>query len=203
MSNLLLRDKARPYIAPQFASLFWSGRPAIPWEIADIINIVLAEHNIQSIGVTGSLHPSIAAAIGYGAPDRHINAFAFKSAWDDGIGWNNVIDDSPGMEDTHPAANQYLPSHLLLWDGATPFFRSEAIFADLPFSHSLVGLDLKHLDTREYRLMLLGFMAEHEGPHDLMKWLDDHHYLLVDYHGNTHVPEGPGSLAYRLVVATR
>jgi hypothetical protein len=81
MIDLLMREKKRPYIAPSFASLFASGRPALPWEIADTINIMLANHQIESIGVTGSLCPSVLTAIGYGAPERKINAFAYYSQW--------------------------------------------------------------------------------------------------------------------------
>src|SRR5205807_8826741 len=81
MTDLLMRDKKRPYIAPRFASLFGSGRPALPWVIADTINIVLADHQIEGVGVTGSLCPSVLTAIGYGAPDRAINAFVFHSRW--------------------------------------------------------------------------------------------------------------------------
>lgn len=195
----------RPWIGPQFASLFCWGRPPIPWDIADKLSMLLKEHAIANIGVSGSLSPSILTAVAFDAPDRHINTFAFVSMWNEAAGWDYVIEDSPGMEETHPWATYYLPAtnkRLHFCEGATPFFASEALFVDLPFSHRAMHLKLNSLRDN-YKLVLLGFLEGHDGPMDLLEWVGRNGYSTDEVVASIENAETGQSLHYRLVSATK
>ena len=76
----------RHWIGPRYASLFSWGRPPLPWDLADLIHGELAAHQVSSVGVTGSICPSVLTAFGYDAPEREINIFANHSRRDDGMG---------------------------------------------------------------------------------------------------------------------
>ena len=194
----------RPYIGAQYTSLFYSGRPALPWDIADVISVILAEADIDElgVGVTGSLCPSVLTTLAYDAPERKVNAFAFTSAWSKGVGWNSVIEDSPGMEEEVPWANMHLPSkNIHFWDGATPFFHSEALFIDLPFSHRCVGLNIKSLRPSRNRLLMLGFLEEHDGPEDILDWAKHNNYQLEEHKSEIENVEYDKTFAYKLIVA--
>ena len=193
----------RPWIGPRYASLFSWGRPPLPWDLADLIHAELAAHQVSSVGVTGSICPSVLTALGYAAPGREINIFANHSRWDDCIGWNNVVEDSPGMEKSHPWSDPYLPVKAHFWDGATPFFRSEALFVDLPFSHHCVRLKMKFLDEHQYKVILLGFLEGHDGPEDLLRWATEQGYTICEHRGEKlFYREQRIELEYRLAIAT-
>ncbi len=192
---------SRPWIGPRFLSLFGAGRPALSWELADHINQLLVEENIQSIGVTGSLCPSVLTAVGYGAPDREINAYAFNSRWSEGVGWNCVVEDSPGMEKEVPWSNPYLPVEVNFWDGATPFFTSEAMFIDLPFSHNAVHLRLSSFEGYHPRLLLLGFLESYDGPEDVLEFAKANGYEFEEMAGRVTYAEKSEELSYRLITA--
>jgi hypothetical protein len=197
------------YVASRFLSIFSWGRPPVPWDIADWINYEVSKHEIKSIGVTGSLSPSVITSSGFDNPIE-INAFAKSYAlWKEGIDWKYVIEDSPGMEKTVPWPNPYLPVDFDLWDGATPFFDSEAIFTDLPFSHHLVDLNMGFLDEgpyaetgRPYKLILMGFLEGHEGPGDILNWAQSRGYVTTEHRAPITNWETVQELVYRLVVAS-
>ncbi len=192
----------RPWIAPRYGSLFSWGRPPLPWDLADLINAELQTHQVSSVGVTGSICPSVLTAVGYGAPGREINVFAYASRWSEHIGWSNVIADSPGMELDHPWSDPYLPVHPHFWDGATPFFRSEALFADLPFDHPCVRLKQQFLREHHYKVILLGFLEGHDGPDDMLRWAEARGYGIAEHRDTLREREKRIELEYRLVVAT-
>lgn len=199
-----MSDQNNKFIAPRFLSLFGWGRPPLPWSIADTIAELLQKHGVARIGVTGSLSPSVLVAIGYGDPKRQVNAFARSSLWEEGMGWNDVIEDSPNMELSRPWANPYLPTeNVHFWDGASPFFYSDALFVDLPFSHPQVGLKIEHLKDQEYRLILCGFLESHDGPTDVLDWCASNGYATKEHAGVITNVEKSESLTYRLVAATR
>lgn len=168
-------EEKRPWVGPQFAPWFASSRPQICWETADYINYFLKKHNITSIGVTGSLSPSVLISLAYGNDEREVNGFYSKGMWDEIDGWNYVIGDSPGMEKTHPFAEFNIPfnEQITVWDGASPFFHSEAIFSDLPFSHKCVRLDMKFLKDKPYKVIVLGFLEGYEGPQDVYEFYEN------------------------------
>lgn len=193
----------RPWIAPRFASLFTCSRPPLSWNMADQISGLLDVHQILSIGVTGSLAPSVLTTLAYGNPERQVNAFASSSTWDEVQGWSCMLGDSPGMEKTHPSGNPYLPvENVRIWDGAYPFFRSEALFVDLPFSHPAVRLKLEHLNEFKYRLVLLGFLESYDGPLDVLGWLESRGFKTEEHVDSIKDVERSLKLSYRLVVAT-
>jgi hypothetical protein len=171
--------------------------------MADQINQTLLQHNVHSIGVTGSLCPSVLTAVGYGAPDRRINAYAFLSRWDEGTGWNYVLADSPGMEKDHPWSNPYLPVEVDFWDGATPFFNSEAMFIDLPFSHGNVNLHLSSFEDRHPRLLMLGFLESYDGPDDVLEFARSNEYQFEEVTYKVAYAEKSEELVYRLIIATK
>lgn len=194
----------KPYIGLRYLSLFNWGRPPLPWDIADIISQTLDDAAIDQlgVGVTGSLCPSVLTALAYGAPERKVNAFAFTSAWSKGESWNCVIDDSPGMDKEVPWANTYLPSkNIRFWDGATPFFHSEALFVDLPFSSECVELELKFLSPVRNRLIMLGFLQDHARPDDVFNWVKQHNYKLEEFDSTIASVEYGKSLRYKLIIA--
>ena len=195
----------RLHIGVQHLSLFYTGRPALPWDIADIISTSLADADVDElgVGVTGSLCPSVLTALSYGAPERKVNAFAFTSAWSEGEGWNIVIDDSPGMENEVPWAKRYLPSNNIhFWDGATLFFHSEALFIDLPFSHRCVELKIDFLRPERNRLLMLGFLEEHDGPEDMLVWAEKNDYQFEEHIAEVKNVEYNKQLSYKLIIAT-
>lgn len=195
-----------PHIAVQYLSLFNWGRPPLPWDLADFISTTLAAQSINElgVGVTGSLCPSVLTAMAYGAPDRLVNAFAFKSQWSEGEGWNCVIEDSPGMENDTPWAKNYLPfKNIRFWDGASPFFHSEALFIDLPFSHECVQLKLDFLKPNKHRLLLLGFLQDHMGPDDVLEWAKQHGYQLQEHIAVIENIEQSKKLTYKLMIARK
>ena len=53
---------------------------------ANKLSGILNQSNIASIGVTGSLHPSILISAAYGNLERTINTFAYTSCWDEAMG---------------------------------------------------------------------------------------------------------------------
>jgi hypothetical protein len=197
-------SSAAPHIAVRYLSLFSWGRPPLPWGLADKINIALREHDIASVGVTGSLCPSVLTALAYGSPEREVNAFNYKSRWSDGTGWNCVLDDSPGMELDAPRAKPYLPvSSVHFWDGATPFFYSQALFVDLPFEHSHVRLKIDHLNGFDHRLLMLGFLDEHDGPVDVLDWAMSKGYEVSEHAEKITNVEKSMSLVYRLKIVRK
>ena len=195
--------KEAPYIAQRHLSLFTWGRPPIPWGIADIISNTLKEHNIKDVGLTGSLSPSIIVALGCENKERLINAFASRSLWDEGTGWNYMIEDSPGMEKDLPFINTFLPSiNLDIWDGATPFFGSNALFIDLPLSHPSVNLDIKWINERDHELLFLGFLEEYSGPLDVKEWALKKGYEFKVHKEKIFNEEDSKSLEYTLVICS-
>lgn len=194
----------QPYIGPRYCSLFGWGRPPLPWNLADKINLVLNKHQIMRVGVTGSLCPSVLVALGDGAPDRKIHAYVNYSRWDDAESWNYMIEDSPGMEADHPWAKVYLPVDFNLWDGATPFMAfTDAIFTDLPLSHRAVGLGHVRFNPERHRLLLMGFLERYAGPDDVLQWAREHDYTLSTFSDTIHCVETEESLTYQLVIAER
>jgi hypothetical protein len=195
---------SRPWIGPRFLSLFSSGRPPLPWNLADRINETLQQNDIRSVGVTGSLCPSVITACGYGAPDREINAGSPHSRWDEGIQWNSVMDDSPGMEKDHPWGNLFLPVKVWFGEGLSRFFDSEALFIDLPFSHRNVGAEwFPALKRLEFKLIFLGFLEGYEGPADALATLKSLPFTTEEFVGTVKFSETGQELTYRLVVAKR
>ena len=192
---------SRPCIASKFLSLFSAGRPPLPWSLADCINEVLLEQDIQSVGVAGSLCPSVLTACGYDAPDRKINAGSIFSRWDEGIQWSYCIDDSPG---NHPQPSLYLPVEVYFGEGAYRFINSEALFIDLPFSHRNVGAKwFPILYELNFNLIFLGFLQNYDGPDDVLEILKTLPFDIEEYSDQVKYSEKSEELMYRLIVAKR
>ncbi|MFO1303176.1 MAG: hypothetical protein U1F54_05555 [Burkholderiales bacterium] len=189
----------RPWVAPRYLSLFGWSRPPLPWEIADEVAVALDTAKVESVGITGSLSPSVLASVGYGS-ERKLNAYAFDSSWSEGMGWNCVIEDSPGMEETCPWAQQHLPRSALFWDGPTPMLDSQALFVDLPFDHRAVRVKLEALKTGSYRLVLLGFLEDHAGPHDVHDYFTQLGFTWREAIETVKSAELSSKLQYRLLV---
>ena len=171
----------RPLIGPRFSSLFGYFRPPIRWDTADKISEQLGLVNARSVGVTGSLSPSVLTACGYGDSNREVNAYARYSGWDEVVGYSHVREDSDGEDTEWPAASHYLPvANVHFWDGASPFFWSDCLFIDLPFNHPAVGLKLDWLKKRKHKLVMLGFFEGHDGPNDVREWLEHQDYFIQE-----------------------
>lgn len=193
----------RAYIGPQYAAWFIGGRPQISWHMADYLHHLLNKHGIDRVGVTGSLSLSILVALAYGETINEVNAFASHTPLNRISGWNWMIEDSPGMEKNIPYAHFDIAfkNKMYLWDGATPFFENEAIFCDLPFSHECVQLKLESLTDWSHKLILLGFLQEHEGPDDVFEYFkNDNHYQLHKKHFPVENVEYGKKLDYELAV---
>jgi len=193
--------ESRPLDAGKFVSIFSTGRPTLPWGIANTINLLMAEQNINSVGVTGSLCPSVLTAMGYGAPDREVNACACYSRWDKAIQLSYVIEDSPGMEQKHRYPDPYLPVKVRFPESPGSFFRSEAVFIDLPFSHRCVQLDPVFLEETTFKLIFLGFLENYDGPTDILEHVKSSGYELEEISEKVAYVEKKEELLYRLIIA--
>lgn len=195
-------EKKRPYIGQKHASYFVSSRPQISWELADYIYYLLEEQKIKEIGCTGSMCASVLIALAYGDAKRQVNGFTSKDMWHEIGGWNHMLEDSPGMEKNYPYAKFNIPFHqqINIWDGASPFFYSEAIFCDLPFSHRCVNLKLKHLTDKAYKIIILGFLQSYEGPDDVLNYFQNNsHYKMTKKIFKIDFIENNKNLNYELV----
>jgi hypothetical protein len=107
------------------------------------------------------------------------------------------------MEKTHPYTNVCLPvseGQLHFWDGATPFFNSEALFIDLPFNHAAVKLQLPSLSKRQYKLIVLGFMDTFDEPTDVYEWAQANGYVFEETIASIKNPEKGISVNYKLLI---
>ena len=109
------------------------------------------------------------------------------------------------METRFPKIDPYLPVNVSFWDGASPFFDSEALFVDLPFSHRSVGLKIAHLNVREapYKILMFGFLDRHDGPTDALEWAVSNGYQCEEYSSQVKHAEKSERFIYRLTVARK
>ena len=108
------------------------------------------------------------------------------------------------MAGTVPWADKFIPvENFHLWEGASPFFRSDALFLDLPFTHRVVDLDIKFINKHEHSVVLLGFLEGYAGPDDVKAWAVEGGYAFEQHQEAIHNQEDDSDLTYTLLIATR
>lgn len=196
------------HIGVRNVSHFTVGRPPIPWALADLIANTLDKHHCDTVGIGGSMHPSILVACGFERPDRELNAWATRSMWNEAICWNlNKEDSEPPEDDDWPWANTALPlndKNVRFPEGASAMLRGAALFLDLPFYSELLQLDLSALDRWgwEDKLLLLGFLEGHDGPDDVLEWSKQKDHLHEEFCYVITNTEARTTLEYKLIIAT-
>jgi len=184
------------------------GRPPIPSELAEVVVTTLDKWRIGRVGVVGSMSPSVLTTLAYTEtpPRREVSGFAPEGFWDDLVAWNYGLDELDTNSDEELQAlstSRFLPFNSIdIWDGATPFFESEALFIDLPFSHRCVRLDAKWLERRPHPVIFLGFLERHEGPADILAWVTQKGYTVESHTATIRNGEKRRKLKYTLCVAT-